>query len=404
MSAATDLAVLVILQTKAFILQKLYDACGAVGLDVETFESGDPTRSELYAVATQFETYEQRSVDAINGGYGDTATGAWLSIWAASERDTPREAATYATCTYRLVSTNPSPFILDPDDLTVSSSITGKTYRNTGTTPTDSTIGPRTLLGNGTLDLIVQAEEGGSASSAAIGEIDSIDSPSMSNVSGSNTTPALGVDEEKDPALRKRAQAKLGSLSPNGPKDAYHYVATTRTLNGGVDCTDTRVLYDSTTGDVTVYLRGSAGAVTADTRDAVEEALETYATPNVVDLTVVSATNLVVPVTYQVWVYGSINKTVTEIRQLVSDALLEAIASRPIGGDIIPPSPTGTLYRGYLEATILRAVTLRAADGSVTPFGFRCTVTLPAGDVAMAINEVAVLGALTGTVTLVEGP
>jgi len=169
----------------------------------------------------QFETYEQRNVDAIKGGFLDTAEGAWLSIKTASDYNTPRQEATYAPCAIRLVSTNPNPFTLDPDDLTVLATSTCKTYRNTGATPTDGAIASRTLSGNGTLDLLVLAEEAGSGNSANTGEIDTIVSPAMFNVTVTNTTPAIGLDAEKDPPLRTRARGKLGALSPNGTWDGY---------------------------------------------------------------------------------------------------------------------------------------------------------------------------------------
>lgn len=392
MSTLTDLAVLIVTQSRDVILQKLFDVLSSVGVDAETWHPGDPTREELYAVATQLETYEQRDTDAIKGGFLDTAEKAWLSIKAASDYNTPRREATYAGCTIRLTSTNPNPFDLDPDDLTVSASVTGKTYRNTGATPTDGTLALRTLAANGTLDLLVLAEEAGSSSSALTGEIDTIVSPAMANVTVTNLGPAVGLDEELDPALRVRARGKLGALSPNGPWDGYRYVATTPELNGGVDCTDARVIKDSTKGEVTVYLRGSAGAVTSGTRTAIEDALELNATPNVVDLTVVSASNLTQAVTYELWVYNTISRTTAEIQQLVSDALLEAFASRPIGGDIIPPATTGKLYKGFVEATILRAVTLNGVA-----HGFRVAVTLPAADVSMSIDQVLVLGTVTPT-------
>jgi phage-related baseplate assembly protein len=387
-----SLATLIVQQTKETILQKLFDVAAAVGLNVESWESGDPTRAELYAVATMLETYEARTTAAIKGGFLDTGEGDWLSVKTSSDYNVPRQDATYATCTYLLTSTNPSPFTLDPDDLTVKDSTTGATYRNTGATPTDPTITSRTLPASGTLELIVQAEEAGTASSAGVGEIDTIVSPAMSLVIGTNTTAAIGLDAEKDPALRTRARAKLGSLSPNGPADAYHFVATTRTLNGDVDCTDTRVLRDSTKGEVTVYLRGSSGAVDSTTRDAVEEALEANANPGVVDLTVLSATNLDQNVAYSLWVYTTISKTTSEIEAIVAQALLDAIASRPIGGDIIPPATAGKLYKGFLEAQILAAV---------APHGFRCSVTTPAADVSMTISQVARRGTVTPTVTLV---
>ncbi len=387
MSIASELlATLRTSETGATILQKLYDIAAAVGVNVESFQPGDPTRSFFYAGSQKISLYESLVTGAINGGFLDTAEGDWLSILSASNYNTPRTDATFAECTLRLTNAGDALFTFDPDDITIKNTATGKTYRNS----TGGTLAPV-----GTLDLVFIAEEAGSDSSSAIGEIDAIVSPSLANVSVTNTTAAVGTDGEEDSALRERARGKLASLSPNGPAAAYDYIARTSTYNGGAAVTKTRVLDDSDTGEVTVYVAGDAGAVSAGDVTLVQEAFSTYCEPLTIESTAVNASNYTQAVTYTLWVYDSINLTSAEIEDLVSEGLLAGFVARPIGGDVIPPAASGYLYKGHIEAMILRAV---------EPHGFRVTVATPATDVALTINQVAVLGTITPTINIVEAP
>jgi phage-related baseplate assembly protein len=260
----------------------------------------------------------------------------------------------------------------------------GATYRNS----TGGTVAP----GGGTLDLTFIAEEAGTGSNAGVGDITALQTP-IAKIAVSNTTAAVATDEESDADLRARCRAKLGSLSPNGPADAYHYVATTAALTGNTETTRTKVFADSSTGDVVLFVGGNSGQVTTDARDAVEDAVETWAVPLTVQVTVLRATNLTVPITYTLFVYDSIALTSAEIQTKVSDALLAGFRSRPIGGD------SGTIYRDWIIATILQAV---------APHGYRLTLASPAADVSVANTssacEVAVVGTITPTINLVGAP
>lgn len=375
--------------SRTVIFDKIKDILASLDVDVETWAEGDPTREYLYAASIQFETYEKIIASAIKGGFYDTAEDDWLDLKAESDDDVAREVETAAETTIVLTSASAAPFEIETGDLTVGVSGSDITYRNT------IAHAPITLLPGGTATLTVVAETAGSASSVEIGDIDTILGPAMANVSVTNTTAGVGRDREKDGPFARRARESKAILSPNGPKDAIRYVAVTRKYNGGVDCTDARVIRHDTKGEVTAYLRGSQGAVTDDTRDTVKIAIERYASPLIGKRFVYSAVNYVQDVTYELWLYDSSGLTEDEARDKADAAILAALASRPIGGDIIPPATTGKLYRGFIQSEILKAV---------SPFGFACTVTTPAADIDLAIDRVIVPGILTGTVHLVEGP
>jgi hypothetical protein len=110
-----------------------------------------------------------------------------------------------------------------------------------------------------------QADAQGAASSAAIGAITSLVT-AIVGVSCTNTTAATGTNAESNSALVTRDRNKLQSLSPNGAKGAYAYVATSATLapyslslKGG-PITRVTVAVNPNTGAVTVTLANASGA------------------------------------------------------------------------------------------------------------------------------------------------
>ena len=377
-------------ETKEAILQKALDVASALGLETESWRSGDPTRSLFYAMAARFEEWEaeDKIPGFIRSGFLGLAAGDWLTLKAQQDYNVERRVATYATCTVRLTNGGSALVgLIAANAVTVRNSTTNKTYRNTSSGTLAA--GPATYV-----DLDFTAEEAGSDSNSAIGEIDAMVT-TISNVTCSNTTAATATDEEEDDALTARAQAKLGSISVNGPKGGYYYAATTPELqsDGISNVTRVRVVADSELGEVAVYLAGASGAVAGADVTKATETIDTWATPHAVSVTVASAANLSFAITYTLWVYDTISKTSAEIEDDVEAALTAAFADKAIGGDVIPPATTGTLYKDWVEAVILQAV---------APHGFRVTLSAPSSDTAMAINQVAVLGTITPTINQVE--
>lgn len=381
----TGLEDIVTEETEATVLAKLFAALQATGVSTESWQPGDPTRSLLHALSTFCATKEERAVLAIKSGFLDLAVEGGLTLLAKQVFDVDRIPATYATCTARFTNTGNALYTVDPEDFTFLDSSSQKTYRNS----TGGTLNPAS-----TLDVTIVAEEAGPGSSAGIGDVDTLVN-ALPKVSVTNITVAVGTDAEGDAALRARCRAKLGALSPNGPADAYRFVAQTPALVNGRVITRCRVVDDSTVGEVDVYIAGPSGAVDGPTVTDVDAGIEHWANPLCNQATVTSAANYTLAVTYQLWVYTGINKQASEIEADVEAMLEQELATRPVGGDITPPASTGYIYRGFLEATILKAV---------SPYGYRVVVTTPAGDVSLANNQVAVPSTVTPTVNLIEGP
>lgn len=383
---AVSLLTLLVQETKAQIYATAIRVAEVVGVPVSSWQPGDPTRSLFHLEAEILATLEEVVVSFIQSGFLDYATGPWLKILAEQVYGVTVPDATYAETDVVLTNGGGGLYEIEAGDLTFKSSLTGKTYRNT----TGGTLasGPAT-----TLTVTVVADEAGSASSAGATEIDTMVT-GLLGVTCSNPTAAVGDDEQEEATTRQQCRDKLGSLSPNGPAEAYSYVSRNAELTGVSGVTRVRTYPDSDTGQVQVYLATASGGVSEPTRAAVEEAIATYATPLCITPTVTAATGVAVAVTYELWVYTSVNKTQAEIEAEIETALEELFAEHPIGGDIIPPATTGKLYKSLIESTIR----------GVFPEAFRVSVSAPSGDTSLANGEVATLGTVTPTINLVTGP
>lgn len=385
----TTLATLLVQHTKAEIYKYALGIATSIGLPVSSWQAGDPTRAAFFVEAEFLESLEAQRVGFTGSGFLDFAVGIWRPVIAKQGFNVDIPEARAATTTVTLTNTKGGVYDIDPGDLTLKNTTTGKTYHST----TGGHLPAKVGAVNGTLDIVVVADEPGSDSSAGAGEIDALVT-TLGTVTCSNALAAIGVDEQDWTITKQQCQDKLGSFSPNGPREAYRYVARNPDLTGTNAITDARVYGDSDVGEVTVYLRGPSGAVAESDRALVETAILKYATPLCVTPTVLSCTNVVVPITYSLNLYKSANKTATDAAADILTALEALFAGRPIGGDIVAPATTGKLYRSLIESTILR----------VFPQAFNVVVALPAGDTTILNNEVAALGTVTPTVTLVVDP
>lgn len=381
-----SLASLLIQETKDAIYATALSIAAAVGLPVSSWQAGDPTRSLYHLEAETLSSLESVVVGYISSGFLDFATGDWLKILAKQVFNVDVPPATFATTDVVLTNGGGGVYDIEPGDLTFKSSLSGKTYHNT--TGGHLASGPGT-----TLTITVIADEAGSASSAGATEIDTLVT-TLLGVTCSNATAAVGTDEQSEDTTRQQCRDKLGSLSPNGPKDAYAYVARNSALTGTSAVTRVRVFASSDTGDVTYYVAGPSGGVSGPDLAKVQAAVARWATPLCITATGFSANGVVVPVTYTVWVYKSVNKTSAEVQASILAALEQMFATRPIGGDIIPPATTGALYKSMIDSTIR----------GTFPQIFRESSSVPAGDTALGNGDVAVLGTVTPTVNFVDDP
>lgn len=380
-----SLATLLLSETKTAIYTTALGIAEALGLPVSSWQAGDPTRSLYHALAEMLEARDANATGYIQSGFLDHATGTWLKVLAEQQFGVVVPDATYASTDVVLTNTSGFVYTIDAGDLTFKNSTTGKTYHNT-------TGG--TLNASDTLEVTVVADEAGSDSSASAGEIDALVTP-LGTVTCSNATAAVGVDEQDEETTRVQCRARRGRATANGPRDAYTDVALDPDLTLTTAITGARAFGDSSTGAVTVYLRGSSGAVAEADRALVETAILAYATPLCITPTVTSVTNVTVAVTYSMKLYKRANVDATAAAEAIEAALEAMFAAQPIGGDIVSPATTGYLYRSRIAATIAAVYPDDAFD---------VTVSAPSGDTALTNAQVAALGTVTPTITLVSNP
>lgn len=385
---ATSLATLLVSTAKATVYNTGLAIASTIGVPVSSWQAGDPMRALFHLESEFLTTLEALVQGYVSSGFLDYASGVWLEVLAEQVYGVTVPAATFATTD--VVLTNAGGAIYAPEDLAVGSvivknSTTDKTYRN-ATTGTLSG-------GGGTLTLSFVADEAGSDSSSSAGDIDELVT-GLLGVTVTNPTAAIGVDKQDDATTRQQCRDKLGALSPNGPADAYSYVSRNATLTTVSYVPRVRVYSDSDSGDVTIYLASPSGVVSSPDLSLFETAILKWATPLCITPSVLSAAVVTVPITYSLWVYQSCNLTAAEIQALVEEALEDLFSVHPIGGDVITTGSQGYMYKSLIESTIR----------GVLPQAFRVSVSLPTLDVEIDPNEVAAVGTVTPTVTLVPDP
>jgi hypothetical protein len=321
---------------------------------------------------------------AVRGQFLDLAEGVWLTLLAKFVYGVERNEATFAreSC-LTLVNSEGGEFDEPAGALIVRNPTSGKLYKNAN---------PIFLAPFATLeDVVLEALEVGAGSTSAPGTITELVT-TWTGVTCTNPKAIVGRDQELDEPLRVRCRAKLGSLSPFGPRDAFRYVATSRDLHG-VDVTRCEVEHDNTTGEVVVVVAGPGGAIAGDAEDLetdlgkVNDAVQRLAAPLMCSASTVSATPLDVPVAYAAWMSSLENVLPADAEAAIATRLATYFASIRIGGDK-KPSDTGKVFVNALEGEIKKA----------TPV---FQVEVAGSNVAVGPREVPVLESVTGSVVVV---
>jgi hypothetical protein len=233
------------------------------------------------------------------------------------------------------------------------------------------------LHGAGSTTVVVEADEAGSAGSAGADEIDTAVT-TLLGVSVTASTAAVGVDAASDAELDVLCEASLGALSPNGPAEAYSYVALSSDLTGVTEVTRAQVSKDSDTGEVTVWIAASSGAPSSEAVVAAQEAIDLWSTPLCITPTVIAATEYAVACTATI----SGNDLPDDAEESCEDAFVALLAATPVGG-LLSRSAVVTALHGALTGAGATSVSV--------------AVSAPAADVQLADGYVAIAGAVSIT-------
>jgi hypothetical protein len=129
------------------------------------------------------------------------------------------------------------------------------------------------------------------------------------------------------------------------------------------------------------------GAVPPEDVAIANEAVQRNAEPLCVDAVAESAVPVAIAVTYTLWMYNTSGQTDDQIKAKIGADLTAWFQVQPIGGNVIAGSP-GKIYADKIRSVI----------GDSFDEIFHVELALPAGDVTLALSQVATLGPLNGTI------
>ncbi len=351
--------------------ENFYSRCvqlgAALGLDTTSWRQGDPTLVQFQNQSKELETLHAIAVEFFKGGFLSSANAEWLKLLATDVYGvTPIEGAP-STPTITIINSSGATYDPDPGDWSFKASASNKSFRTTSKAKTTAGVeSPLTPGATRVFDLV--ADEDGQDTTVAANDVDEFIT-SVLGVAIVSSTAATGTDEEGPLALITRCLATLGALSPDGPADAYEYVALTPELSLTTAVTRAHTIADNDQGLVTLYVAGATGALGGGIVALVQTAIEIWATPLCITPTAISATGVTINVDADV----TGDDIPADFEATITAALQQFFAVLQIGTDV---------YRSAIIAVIHTAV----------PELESVTLITPAADTAIAESQVPVLG------------
>lgn len=350
---------------------------------------------------------------------------------------TPRLGDTFATGRMPIVNASGSALYIAPEQVTftrdTANTATGlaPTYRNapdpTIYTNPDGTVTIPNGAGVGGVSpvyLPVIAEEQGTASNAGANHV-TLTTSLGTGVTATNDTAIAATAREDADAYRARCRTAAAILSPNGPDDAYRYIALAARKNSdtgaiffippwgdgttgiGIDSDGNRVAIpnatgdslgvnrvyvdeDGTTGNVGVYFADAGGAPDGGVITDLTALLNAYVRPQCNTVLYYAATEVAVVVDGTVKAKAGAGVTAAVVAAAIGDALTAASVTWDIGG-YDQTAGAGTLYSEEIDATVngshpkIYKVTLSSPSNTALAKGHVAVVTnsIGAGDVTI---------------------
>jgi uncharacterized phage protein gp47/JayE len=343
--------------TTAQVLEKMLAMLEAVGLKARSWREGGALRTILRVIAGIYAGFTALILGFVQAGFLETASGGWLTLLAYHVYGVTRIPATFANGKVTLTSAAGVSYPLAIGALRVTNPTTGKVYTNTES----FTIDPGDVL-----VVAVEAIEQGSASSTGAGTITAFES-ALPGLTVTNAAAVVGRDEEKDPDLRSRCKAKLGTISGRGPRGAYEFAIRSATRSNGspVDINRWRVSESSSVGQVDIYVASPTGAPLDTDLPYIVDSIEALARPDTAKVNLYAATPVSYAKTITVWARRTDGISAEDIASTIGTALANALAEYPIGGLAKPPATNKYLFATNVEG-IIRAAhpTIYAIDGA----------------------------------------
>jgi len=365
--------------TRQEVQASIYNILASVGVDTTAWSSGSVVRTMIVGVSVVLAAFSQLMALIARSGFLAMSAGAWLTIVAKQVYNVDRIPASFASGTLLVSNSSGAVYALDPDDLVIANVNTGATFRNTAAI----VINPGAI----NYEIALAAVEAGSDSTSNPGTLTQVVTAGLTGVTVTNPSSLVGLDAEGDAALRARCSETLGALSPMGPWDAYTAALHNAVRADGSSLGITRIrLQADGYGRVFIYAATASGEVPPTDLVIADDAVQRYAAPQAITAIVDTATAVIIPVTYSVWMYNTSGLTPTQIESAIGSALSAFMAAQPIGGNIIGSDPGKVFVDG-----------IRTAIGAALTQIFHVVVTAPALDVEPGLTGVPMLGLVTAT-------
>ena len=267
-------------------------------------------------------------------GKGNPVT-SWMDLIAQQNYNVIRNQLTVSTGPVPLSNTGGTSHPFTPSSpLRFQNPTTGATYATTGTgSVAASTITNVTVSADAAFAGII-GTTGAGATLAML-------TPLVSVTVLPLVTSLVGTGQETNAALLARGQAKIASISPNGPSQAYEYIAKSLPVGAPsavppytVSATITRADPQSTpgTGVVSLAVANASGPPSAPDLAAVNAAIQNQVVPTGVQCSVQAATTFNLALAFTVVIRANANLTAAQALTNIDDALANYCATFPIGG------------------------------------------------------------------------
>jgi len=229
MSAPVTLAQLVTTSTEADALGLQLSIAQTLGLPTTAWQPFGMARTIEAINANVVSAYSDTIAFLAQGGYASYASlmvdasgnpvTTWMDLRGIDQYNVTRIPASFASGNVPLINASATSYTWSPNSpLHLQNSATGATYTTTGS---------GTVTATSTTPVAIQADPAyqGHIGTSGSGVTLILLTPLPGVTVGALTSSLVGSDAELNANYLSRCQAKLGSLSPNGPASAYQYVA-----------------------------------------------------------------------------------------------------------------------------------------------------------------------------------
>jgi len=357
-------------KTKAQIADDIFAALTAEGFPVTAWQSGSIPRTLVLVFAAVLALLWGLVAQVAGAAFLDTATGAWLTLHAASRFQLTRIAATFARHSITLNNSTPNPRTITPGQLLMVTAA-GVRYRSTNTSNV-------TVPATGSVSITVQCESAGIVGNTAPTVITTPAYAGMTFTYGSLTTRAR--DEETDAQLRVRCRARWATRASGATRDYYAFHILSALMPDGTSAGVTRIGWIAPPGDgsAEIIVAGADGPLSGDQLTAVSDYVTGDAVRGYLDsITITNAVGVEVIPNGDFYVSAGGNTLVNRTRAVT--ALQNRAASLGIGQKL----DVGAIYAGIYAATGVTDVTLSAPSGDTTVTA-RQVITITTTNIANA--------------------